>query len=529
MDQLLVVAILALAAGLLIGWLLAARRSGRLAADLSVAQSKVADAELVARTRDAVERERNDAMRELAGLRAQVDDRIATADSLRTELLAVRSDRDAARADLAAAGAQVEAAEVRLIDLRAQIDQSLAAADLLRRELATIRADRDAARADLAAMQAQSEAFEARLADMREAKEMMATQFNDLANKALTDAQKAFLDRAEARFRQSEELAGSNLKSLLQPVNDRLARYEEGVAKVEAERRDAFGDLKGQIEQMRLGQERVSGEAAKLVNALRNAPKARGRWGEQQLRNVLETCGLAEHTDFAMEVSVADGEGGRLRPDAIVRVPGGKSLIIDAKVSLNAYQDAFGAVDENERHIGLTAHAASMRAHINGLSAKAYWSQFDDTPEYVVMFVPGEHFLSAALEHDAGLWDYAFDKKVLLATPTNLIAIARTVAAVWRQEKLASEARAIGALGKELYDRLAKAGEDLRKVGSGLTTAVNNYNSFVSSFESRALVSARKFRDLNIEPGAREIGVAEPVEALARYGDDVLRLPDAAE
>ena len=156
---------------------------------------------------------------------------------------------------------------------------------------------------------------------------------------------------------------------------------------------------------MRLGQERVSGEAAKLVNALRNAPKARGRWGEQQLRNVLESCGLAEHTDFAMEVSVADGEGGRLRPDAIVRVPGGKSLIIDAKVSLNAYQDAFGAVDEGERHIGLTAHAASMRAHINGLSAKAYWSQFDDTPEYVVMFVPGEHFLSAALEHDAGLWD----------------------------------------------------------------------------------------------------------------------------
>ena len=522
MDQLLIVAILALAAGLLVGWLLASRRSGTLAADLAVARSKAADADLAARARDAVERERNDAMRELAALRAQVDDRIATAESLRAELHAIRSDRDAARADLAAAGAQVEAAEVRLIDLRAQIDQSLAAADLLRRELATIRAD-------LAAMLAQSEAFEARLADMREAKELMATHFNDLANKALTDAQKAFLDRADARFRQSEELAGTNLKSLLQPVNDRLARYEEGVAKVEAERRDAFGDLKGQIEQMRLGQERVSGEAAKLVNALRNAPKARGRWGEQQLRNVLETCGLAEHTDFAMEVSVADGEGGRLRPDAIVRVPGGKSLIIDAKVSLNAYQDAFGAVDEGERHIGLTAHAASMRAHINGLSAKAYWSQFDDTPEYVVMFVPGEHFLSAALEHDAGLWDYAFDKKVLLATPTNLIAIARTVAAVWRQEKLASEARAIGALGKELYDRLAKAGEDLRKVGGGLTTAVNNYNSFVSSFESRALVSARKFRDLNIEPGAREIGVAEPVEALARYGDDVLRLPDAAE
>jgi DNA recombination protein RmuC len=479
-DQSIIVAILALAAGLLIGWLLASRRAGGLAADLAVAQSKAADADLAAKARDAVERERNDAMRDLAALRAQAADRAATVDSLRTEL-------------------------------------------------ATIRADRDAARTGLATMTAQIEAFEARLLDMRDAKEVMAAQFNDLANKALTDAQKAFLDRAEARFRQSEELAGTNLKSLLQPVNDRLLRYEEGVAKVEAERRDAFGDLKGQIEQMRLGQERVSGEAAKLVNALRNAPKARGRWGEQQLRNVLETCGLAEHTDFAMEVSVADGEGGRLRPDAIVRVPGGKSLIIDAKVSLNAYQDAFGAVDEAERNLGLTAHAVSMRAHINGLSAKAYWSQFDDTPEYVVMFVPGEHFLSAALEHDSGLWDYAFDKKVLLATPTNLIAIARTVAAVWRQEKLATEARAIGALGKELYDRLAKAGEDLRKVGSGLTTAVNNYNSFVSSFESRALVSARKFRDLNIEPGAREIAVVEPVEAMARYGEEALRLPDAAE
>ncbi len=480
MDQSLIIAILALVVGLVMGWLLANRKAATLASDLAVAQSKAADADLIRQIRDAVERERNDAHRDLAALRAQHEDRTAAAESLRTEL-------------------------------------------------ATIRADRDAARADLATMKAQHEAFEARLADMREAKDLMATQFNDLANKALTDAQKAFLDRAEARFRQSEELAGTNLKSLLQPVNDRLLRYEEGVAKVEAERRDAFGDLKGQIEQMRLGQERVSGEAAKLVNALRNAPKARGRWGEQQLRNVLESCGLAEHTDFAMEVSVADGEGGRLRPDAIVNIPGGKSLIIDAKVSLNAYQDAFGAVDDADRKAGLVAHAASIRAHVNGLSAKSYWSQFADTPDYVIMFIPGEHFLSAALEHDHDIWQFAFDKRVLLATPTNLVAIARTVAAVWRQEKLATEARAIGALGKELYDRLAKAGEDLRKVGTGLTSAVNNYNSFVSSFESRALVSARKFRDLNIEPGAREIAALEPVEALARYGDEQpLRLPEAA-
>jgi DNA recombination protein RmuC len=269
-----------------------------------------------------------------------------------------------------------------------------------------------------------------------------------------------------------------------------------------------------------VGQEKVSSEAAKLVNSLRNAPKSRGRWGEQQLKNVLETCGLSEHTDFQTEVSIAGGdEGGRLRPDAIVKVPGGRSLVIDAKVSLNAYQDAFGAVDDAERKVGLAAHAASMRAHVNGLGNKAYWNQFADAPDYVIMFVPGEHFLTAALEYDPSLWDFAFEKRVLLATPTNLIAIARTVDAVWRQEKMAKQAHEIGALGKELYERLAKAAGDLRKVGGGLTSAVNNYNTFVSSFESRALVTARKFRDLNIDTGAKEIDEVQPVEALARYGD----------
>ena len=172
----------------------------------------------------------------------------------------------------------------------------------------------------------------------------------------------------------------------------------------------------------------------------------------------------------------------------------------------------------------MSAHASAIRAHVNTLGAKAYWSQFEDAPDYVVMFIPGEHFLTAALEQDPSLWDYAFDKKVLLATPTNLIAIARTVAAVWRQEKLAKEARQIGELGKELYERLAKAADDLRKVGSGLSTAVNNYNSFVSSFETRSLVTARKFRDLNIEPGRRDIEVLTPVEALPRYADEELGL-----
>ncbi len=409
---------------------------------------------------------------------------------------ALRAERDRREADFKAAITDLAAAEERARELPE-----------LRDQLDAIRDQRDAARIELAELRVKAEGLEERLTG----------QFREVAGTMLAETQAAFLKRAEDRFKESESVAGQNLKALLQPVTERLQRYEEGVAKVEAERRDAFGELKGQIEQMRIGQERVSSEAAKLVNSLRNAPKSRGRWGEQQLKNVLETCGLAEHTDFNLEVNVAGEDGGRLRPDAIVRVPGGKSLVIDAKVSLNAYQDAFGAVDETERNIGLAAHAASMKSHINALGNKAYWSQFEDAPDYVIMFVPGEHFLSAALEHDTGLWDFAFEKRVLLATPTNLIAIARTVAAVWRQEMLAKDAREIGALGKELYDRLAKALSDLRTVGSGLNTAVKNFNAFASSLESRALVSARKLRDYNIETGAREIESVPPVELLASH------------
>jgi DNA recombination protein RmuC len=408
----------------------------------------------------------------------------------------LRAERDRREGDFKAAIADLAAAEERAREIPE-----------LRDHLDAIRDQRDAARIELAELRVKAEGLEERLTG----------QFREVAGTMLAETQAAFLKRAEDRFKESEGVAGQNLKALLQPVTERLQRYEEGVAKVEAERRDAFGELKGQIEQMRIGQERVSTEAAKLVNSLRNAPKSRGRWGEQQLKNVLETCGLAEHTDFNLEVNVAGEDGGRLRPDAIVRVPGGKSLVIDAKVSLNAYQDAFGAVDESERNIGLAAHAASMKNHINALGNKAYWNQFDDAPDYVIMFVPGEHFLSAALEHDSALWDFAFEKRVLLATPTNLIAIARTVAAVWRQEMLAKDAREIGALGKELYDRLAKALGDLRTVGSGLNTAVKNFNAFASSLESRALVSARKLRDYNIETGAREIESVPPVELLASH------------
>lgn len=431
----------------------------------------------------------------------------------------IRAERDKREADFKAAIIDLAGAEQRLSELPE-----------LRDQLDGIRDERDIARLELTELRAKASAFEERLEEFKGARELMAGQFRELAGQMLNQTQEAFLKRADDRFKQSETVAGQNLKALLQPVNDRLLRYEEGVARVEAERRDAFGELKGQIEQMRIGQERVSSEAAKLVNSLRNAPKSRGRWGEQQLKNVLETCGLSEHTDFETEVSVAQEEGGRLRPDAIVRVPGGKALVIDAKVSLNAYQDAFGAVEEGERLAGLAQHAAAMKAHVNALGNKAYWTQFDEAPDYVIMFVPGEHFLSAALEHDHSLWDFAFEKRVLLATPTNLIAIARTVAAVWRQEKMAKEARQIGELGKELYDRLAKAMGDLRLVGSGLNSAVKNFNTFASSLETRALVSARKLKELNVETGAREIESVPSVELLAGHAEtpDTEALPAQA-
>lgn len=497
MELLSLIAVaVALIAGLLVGWLLASRPAAAAQRERATAEERVRVAETAL---------------------ALTEQRAAELPPLRLMLDGVREERDEAQRQLAAARPLVERASL----LERELGEARGRAEQLSAEVAGFRRGEDE----------RARAHEAQLATLKEMELRLHGSFGELAGKALGEAQKSFLERADARFRQAEETSGQSLKALLQPVSERLQRYEETVGKVEAERREAYGNLTGLIDGMRIGQEAVRSEAARLVNSLRSAPKARGRWGEQQLRNVLETCGLAEHTDFMTEVSVADGgEGeGRLRPDAIVTVPGGRSLVIDAKVSLNAFQDAYGAVDDAERERHLTLHAAAMRAHVTGLSAKAYWSQFADAPDYVIMFVPGEHFLAGALEHDPTLWDFAFDKRVLLATPTNLIAIARTVAAVWRQEKLAKEAQQIGELGKEMHDRLAVAADKLRRVGGGLGTAVRSYNEFVASFEGRLMVTGRKFRDLNIETGARELESVLPVEAMARHGEVEVALPPPTE
>ena len=371
-------------------------------------------------------------------------------------------------------------------------------------------------RIEIATLKANAENFDKQIELLNKAREELLAQFKATGGEVLSRAQDEFLKHAQERFGHSEKASEEKLKALLHPVHQRLESYEKQVIGLEQQRVNAFGELTGLIQSMKEGQQAVRHEAMRLTSALTNAPKARGRWGEQQLKNVLESCGLSQHTDFLLEQSI-ETEDGRLRPDAIVRIPGGKVLVIDAKVSLVAYQEAFAADTDEARDRAMAAHVASMKNHVNQLGAKSYQSQFEEAPDYVVMFVPGEHFVAAALEHDPGMWDYAFERRVLLATPTNLVAIARTVAQVWRQDELAREAMEIGRLGSELYDRLAVAAEHMKRVGGGLETAVNNYNKFVGSFERNVLSSGRRLAEKGIEIGKREIEEVPLVESAPRY------------
>ncbi|MBU3991115.1 MAG: DNA recombination protein RmuC [Alphaproteobacteria bacterium] len=413
-----------------------------------------------------------------------------------------------------------------IVDL-AGMSERAARAEELDSRLQEARREQVRQSGEIAALKADAVNFAEQKRLMLESQELLKKEFENSGSKVLEKAQEAFLLRANERFAHSEAKNAERISTLLAPVGERLQKYEQSVQELEAKRVDAFGQLKGVIEEMRVGQEQVKAEAARLGNSLRNAPKARGRWGEQQLRNVLEQCGLAEHTDFVTERSI-NTEDGRLRPDAIINIPGQKMLVIDAKVSLNAYQEAFEAQDEVTREAALGQHVASMRNHVQQLGAKSYQSQFEEAPDYVVMFVPGEHFVAAALEKDPELWDFAFRSRVLLATPTNLVAIARTIAQVWRQDGLAREAREIGKIGGELYDRLALAGEHLKRVGSGLSSAVDNYNKFVGSFERNVLSTGRRLRDKHIEIGKREIEEVPLVESLPRYADTAADSAEAA-
>lgn len=405
-----------------------------------------------------------------------------------------------------------------LADLRERLTASEDAAKELDGRFRQAVKELGESRIEVATLTAHAANFEEQKAALIQAKDSLKAEFESAGAKILGQAQEALLERAQQRFAQTEEKNEARIKALLEPVGERLKSYEDQVVALEKQRIDGFGQLAGVIEEVRKGQEEVKREAARLGNSLTNAPKARGRWGERALQNVLEQCGLSEHTDFDLEHSL-DTEDGRLRPDAVVHVPGQKKLVIDAKVSLNAYQAAFEANDDAERKRHLDLHARAMRGHVQTLGAKSYQSQFEEAPDYVVMFVPGEHFVAAALEHDPDLWDFAFHNKVLLATPTNLVAIARTVAMVWRQDALASEAREIGRIGAEIYDRIQTAAEHLKRVGGGLESAVNNYNKFVGSFERNVMTSAKRLRDKGIEIGKKEAEDVPLIEAAPRYAE----------
>ena len=394
------------------------------------------------------------------------------------------------------AGREAAGAKQTCDTLRLQLDEVVKERDV----------NREAAQA-LAALRAGQEererSFGQQLEALREAKESLSAQFHEIGSKFLGEARKQFLEQAGEKFTQA-----------VTPVETLLKTYQEKLQAVEKERVDHYAGIREAVELVRLGQGQVRDETRHLVNALRSSPKARGRWGEQSLRNVLEHAGLSSYADFKSEVSV-EGEEGRLRPDVVVRLPGGRQLIIDAKCSLNAYLDACDEVDDDKRQACFNAHVASIRTHVQQLGSKAYWAQFGDSADYVVMYVPGEHFLNAALELDPGLWEWAFERRVLLATPTNLVVIARTAAHYWEQHGRNEAAEEIAKLAKELHSRLATMSQHMEKVGQNLQTANTAYNQMVGSFESQVLTQAKRFESYGAG-SAKELETPAMVDASPR-------------
>ncbi|HEV8174265.1 MAG TPA: DNA recombination protein RmuC [Actinoplanes sp.] len=280
------------------------------------------------------------------------------------------------------------------------------------------------------------------------------------------------------------------------PLHDTLRRYEQRVAELEHERVDAYAELREQVRSMGAVSGELRTETRQLVAALRT-PQVRGRWGEHQLRRIVEAAGLLEHCDFAEQVSATTDNQG-VRPDVVVRLHGGRTVVVDAKAPFDAYLSAMESRDERARDVHLDQHAKHLRGHVDALAAKAYWTAFESTPDFVVLFVPADPFLDAALQRDPALMEHAFARNVVLATPATLIALLRTVAYSWRQEALARNAAAVHSLARELYGRLSTLGEHVGKLGSSLAGAVTAYNRAVGSLESRVLVSARKLAEMGV-------------------------------
>jgi DNA recombination protein RmuC len=348
--------------------------------------------------------------------------------------------------------------------------------------------------------------------------------FGTLANEALRQSNKQFLQLAEQSLQQFHIKAQGNLsekekaiENLVKPVHDALKKTEQQIREIEKERKEAYGALHSHLQNMAHTQQQLQLETRNLVQALKR-PEVRGQWGELTLRRLVELAGMVEHCDFYEQEQVK-GDEGMLRPDMVVRMPGGRDIVVDVKTPLDAYLRAMEATDDGSRTEALQHHTRNVRERVKELASKRYWNQFEQAPDFIVLFIPGDQFLSAALDIDRELLEYALQQKVILATPTSLIALLRAVAYGWRQEQLAKNADRIRITGEELYRRLATFSEHLSKLGRSLDGAVGAFNKTVGSFDSKVMPGARKLTELGVEEG-KPLSEPEQIEKTPREVED---------